>query len=405
MNGTDWPSPAANLHNIEAEIKEVLAATGVHVPSLTVGGNAQATLPLPLAALVSLTITFKLDKSAEFLHGVAGPALESTAAGSPWPSTPIVAALWAQKVRRWHDYIVFFSSRTVFKQDKHAVVQLLRSCFAACLGSSHTLMSKLTVHGGVGALLGHGFCSHLAPGGMSPVAPGILFLRTYRAIYDIMFITEEILLLVIGSARDLVNAVPNAEYSGQAINPPHRLKSHQLSLASAIEKVKQASTLGASLLCITGGSGLVQMLYQETLPTWFLSGNGIRTGAKFPLLEGYAIAHFSILCGACAWGTSTSFLSKRRAQIINYHLSFVVSALHGKISLGCAHATWKAYVLGFLSMMVACVPNWVSEINIETLRRLATGLRWWNEPELALALLQRGGCTAMSAAAELVMSY
>jgi len=34
MNGTDWPSPAANLQNIEAEIKEVLAATGVHVPSL-----------------------------------------------------------------------------------------------------------------------------------------------------------------------------------------------------------------------------------------------------------------------------------------------------------------------------------------------------------------------------------
>ena len=34
MNGTDWPSPAANLQNIEAEIKEVLDATGVYVPSL-----------------------------------------------------------------------------------------------------------------------------------------------------------------------------------------------------------------------------------------------------------------------------------------------------------------------------------------------------------------------------------
>ena len=33
MNGIDWPSPAANLQNIEAEIKEVLAATGVQVPS------------------------------------------------------------------------------------------------------------------------------------------------------------------------------------------------------------------------------------------------------------------------------------------------------------------------------------------------------------------------------------
>ncbi|KAH9309639.1 hypothetical protein KI387_037550, partial [Taxus chinensis] len=36
MNGTDWPSPAANVLSIEAVIKEVLAATGVHVPSLVI---------------------------------------------------------------------------------------------------------------------------------------------------------------------------------------------------------------------------------------------------------------------------------------------------------------------------------------------------------------------------------
>eukprot|EP00253_Pinus_taeda_P001346 PITA_01346 len=406
MNGTDWPSPAANLQNIEAEIKEVVAATGVHVPSLMVGGNAPATLPLPLAALVSLTITFKLDKASEFLHGVAGPALESTAAGRPWPSTPIVAALWAQKVRKWHDYIVFFSSRTVFKQDKHAVVQLLRSCFAAALGSSNSLMSKLTVHGGVGALLGHGFRSHLAPGGMSPVAPGFLYMRTNRAIYDIMFITEEILSLVVEAARDLSTMGMN-EHCGQTGKSAYRLKSCQLSLATAMAKVKQASTLGASLLCVTGGSGLVQMLYQETLPTWFLSGNGTKpkSGSSLSILEGYAIAHFSILCGACAWGINNSSLSKKRAQIINYHMEFMVSALQEKISVGCEHATWRTYVLGFLSMMITCAPNWISDINLETLRKLATGLRRWREPELALALLERGGRTAMSAAAEFVMSF
>ena len=227
-----------------------------------VGGNAPTTLPLPLAALVSLTITFKLDKASEFLHGVAGPTLESTAVGRPWPSTPIVATLWAQKVRRWHDYIVFFSSCTVFKQDKHVVFQLLRSCFATALGSSNSLMSKLTVNGGVGALLGHGFHSHLAPGGMSPMAPGFLYLRTNRAIYDIMFITEEILSLVVEGARDLSTMGMNEHY-GQTGKSAHRLKSRQLSLATAMAKVKQTSTLGASLLCVTGGYGLVQMLYQE----------------------------------------------------------------------------------------------------------------------------------------------
>lgn len=37
MNGTDWPSPAANLSNVEEQIKKILAATGVDVPSLAAG--------------------------------------------------------------------------------------------------------------------------------------------------------------------------------------------------------------------------------------------------------------------------------------------------------------------------------------------------------------------------------
>jgi len=37
MNGTDWPSPAANLSNVEEHIKKILAATGIDVPSLAAG--------------------------------------------------------------------------------------------------------------------------------------------------------------------------------------------------------------------------------------------------------------------------------------------------------------------------------------------------------------------------------
>lgn len=37
MNGTDWPSPAANLSTVEQQIKKILADTGVDVPSLAVG--------------------------------------------------------------------------------------------------------------------------------------------------------------------------------------------------------------------------------------------------------------------------------------------------------------------------------------------------------------------------------
>lgn len=37
MNGTDWPSPAANLSTVEEQIKKIVADTGVDVPSLATG--------------------------------------------------------------------------------------------------------------------------------------------------------------------------------------------------------------------------------------------------------------------------------------------------------------------------------------------------------------------------------
>lgn len=37
MNGTDWPSPAANLASVEQQIEKILAATGVDVPRLPAG--------------------------------------------------------------------------------------------------------------------------------------------------------------------------------------------------------------------------------------------------------------------------------------------------------------------------------------------------------------------------------
>lgn len=37
MNGTDWPSPAANLSMVEQQIHKILAATGVNVPCVAEG--------------------------------------------------------------------------------------------------------------------------------------------------------------------------------------------------------------------------------------------------------------------------------------------------------------------------------------------------------------------------------
>jgi hypothetical protein len=63
---------------------------------------------------------------------------------------------------------------------------------------------------------------------MSPVALGFLYMSTNSAIYDIMFITEEIPSLVVEAARDLSTMGMN-ECCGQTGKSAHRLKSCQLS--------------------------------------------------------------------------------------------------------------------------------------------------------------------------------
>ncbi|KAK9288700.1 hypothetical protein L1049_017163 [Liquidambar formosana] len=404
MNGTDWPSPAANLSNVEEQIKKILAATGVDVPSLAAGGSYPATLPLPLAAFVSLTITYKIDKASERFLNLAGPALESLAAGCPWPCMPIVASLWTQKAKRWSDFLVFSASRTVFLHDSDAVVQLLKSCFTATLGLNSMPMSN---NGGVGALLGHGFGSHFC-GGISPVAPGILYLRVYRSIRDIVFMTEEIVSILMHSVREIACSGLPREKLDKLKKTKNGMRYGQVSLTVAMTRVKLAASLAASLVWLSGGLGLFQSLIKETLPSWFISVHRSeqeeRSGGMVAMLGGYALAYFVVLCGAFAWGVdSSSSASKRRPKILGSHMEFLASALDGKISLGCNWATWRAYVSGFVSLMVGCTPTWVLEVDADVLKRLSKGLRQWNEEELALALLGIGGVGTMGAAAELII--
>ncbi|XP_024980168.1 mediator of RNA polymerase II transcription subunit 33A isoform X1 [Cynara cardunculus var. scolymus] len=396
MNGTDWPSPAANLSNVEEHIKNILAATGVNVPTLLAGISSPATLPLPLAAFVSLTITYKLDKASQRFLNLAGPALESLAAGCPWPCMPIVASLWTQKAKKWSDFLRFSSSRTVFLHDNDAVAQLLKSCFTATLGLNNTIISS---HGGVGALLGHGFGSN-SYGEISPVAPGFLYLRVYRSIRDIMFLREDIISLLMQSVKDIAS-------NGKTPKGKQEIRYGQVSLATALTKVKLAAQLGASILWLSGGQGLVQSMINETLPSWFISaqmtGQGENTGGAVSMLWGYALAYFTVLCGAFAWGVDSSLsASKWRPRFLGSHMEFLASALNGKITLGCDPITWHSYVTGFVSLMVGCMPNWLVEIDIEVLKRLSQGLRQWNEEELALTLLESGGVGTMGAAAELI---
>ncbi|KAL1219307.1 Mediator of RNA polymerase II transcription subunit 33A [Cardamine amara subsp. amara] len=405
MNGVDWPSPATNLSIVEEHIKKILAATGVDIPSLApAGGSSRATLPLPLAAFVSLTITYKIDKASERFLNLAGPALECLAAGCPWPCMPIVASLWTQKAKRWFDFLVFSASRTVFLHNQDAVIQLLRNCFCATLGLNAAPMSN---DGGVGALLGHGFGSHFY-GGISPVAPGILYLRMYRALRDTVSVSEEILSLLIHSVEDIAQNRLSKENLERLKTVKNGTSYGQSSLATAMTQVKLAASLSASLVWLTGGLGVVHLLIKETIPSWFLSADKSdreqRPSDLVAELRGHALAYFVVLCGAFAWGVdSRSPSSKRRQGILGSHLEFIASALDGKISVGCETATWRTYISGLVSLIVSCLPLWVIEIDTEVLKSISNGLRQWEKEELAIVLLSLGGLRTMDYATDFII--
>ncbi|RHN48048.1 hypothetical protein MtrunA17_Chr7g0259571 [Medicago truncatula] len=402
MNGTDWPSPAANLSLVEQHIKKILAATGVDVPSLAIDEEYPATLPLPLAAFVSLSITYKLDKGKGRFLLLIGPTLNAVASVCVWPCMPILTSLWIQKVKRWRDYFLLRASGTVFHHNKDAVVQLLKSCFTSTLGLGSTCMNN---NGGVGALLGHGLASH------SPVAPGILYLRVYRFIGDIMFLNKAIMSILLLSVRDIASSdeLPKGDVKKQLNKIKYGMKRGQVSLVRYMARVKQAALLGASLVWISGGQKLVQSLIRGTVPSWFLSADTLEqedgeTGVLVAMLSGYALAYFVMLSVAFAWGIDHSSVPpNRRAKVIAIHLDFLADTMERFTTLSCHHATWQAYVSGFVSLIVCCTPMWIREVDAELLKRLSKGLRQLNEDELALRLLEIGGIGVMGTAAEMII--
>jgi hypothetical protein len=363
---------------------------------------------LPLAAFVSLSLTYKLEKGKERFLVLIGPALTAVASGCPWPCMPILTSLWIQKVKRWSDYFLFGASGTVFHHNKDAVVQLLKSCFASTLGLGSTCMSN---NGGVGALLGHGLASQVA-GGISPVAPGILYLRVYRSIGDIMFLNKEIMSILMLSVRDITSSeLPKGNARKQLKKFKYGMKCGEASFVRYMARVKHAALLGASLVWISGGQKLVQSLIRDTVPSWFLSADmfeqdGGESGALVAMLSGYALAFFVMLSVAFAWGIDNCSVSpNQRAEVIWLHLEFLTSALERNTSLRCHHATWRAYVSGFVSLVVDCTPMRVREVDVELLKRLSKGLRLLNEDELALRLLEIGGIGVMGAAAETIVKF
>jgi len=396
LNGTDWPSPAATLPVVESEINEVLALAGVNINISSRPRSVMPMLPLPIAALISLSITVKMEEFSH-LHGIIGQGIEICATSSSWPSMQIIGALWSQKVRRWHDFIILACSRSPFTRDNTAVAQLIRSCFTSFLGPSVDGHSCYVANRGVTNLLG----KTLDERARLVVAPGFLYMRSCQLFPDNNFVCEEILKVVIERARTLANDCSSER--------PAHLRSDCMTLSDASSLVEQISSLAATMLCHAGGVNLIRLLYEHILPTLLLSAGEDKLGSAghvCSLFEGYALAYVLLWSGASIWGvgeTSPAYASiytSKRQRIVDRHLEFMAKVMEGNIVLGCGETTWRSYVLCFVGLLVDFVPAWILEVKLETLQKLASGLRKWHKGDLALSLLERGGKKAVTSVVE-----
>ncbi|CAH9132697.1 unnamed protein product [Cuscuta epithymum] len=400
MNGTDWPSPAANLASVELHAKKTLAAIGVHVPNLVVGGSSVSTLPLPMAVLLSLTITYKLGRETDRFLTFVALTLRKLAPLCPWPCMPIIVSLWTQKLKQWNDAFTIFACCTIFHHNSDALVQLLRACFKATLGLNNSITAS---SGGVGTLLGHEPASYTAST-IGHIAPGIMYTRVHRSVGDTLFMTEEIMSLVMSSVEDIANNGLPAEDLEKLKKMKYGLRYGQVSHAASMTRLKVAASLGASLIWITGGLSLVQSLVNETLPSWFISIQKPKPQTGVEMLRGYALAYFTVLCLAFAMGVEPVIvLGSRRSKVLAKHMDFLGSVLDRKISLGCNEALWRSYLSGFVSMIVVSTPNWVREVDVGVVKKLSKGLKQWHEEELAVALLGVSGVEGMGEAAEMII--
>ncbi|KAL6865104.1 hypothetical protein ACP4OV_016255 [Aristida adscensionis] len=401
LNGSDWPSPAATLQAVEYEIKEALAFAGIHINISPRACQAMPMLPLPIAALISLSITVKMEEFSH-VHGIIAEGMKICAAASSWPSMPIIGALWSQKVRRWHDFIILSCLESSFTRDNNAVAQLIRSCFSSFLGPLVDGHSCFVANRGVTSLLGQGFS-----GGRKPwlsVSPGFLYMQSCRLFPDNIFVCEEILKVVIERARALAN--------GCGSDRPKRLRSGCMPMSSALSSVEQIASLASTMICHAGGASLIRLMYEQILPTLLLSAGEEKLGSAGQVcstLEGYALAYVLLLSGASIWGVGetspaySSIYTSKRQLVVDRHLGFMAKVMEGNIVLGCGEATWRAYVLCFVSLLVNFVPAWIAEVKLEILQKLASGLRKWHEDGLALSLLERGGSKAVTSVVDFLL--
>ncbi|KAF7092885.1 hypothetical protein CFC21_095339 [Triticum aestivum] len=290
--------------------------------------------------------------------------------------------------------------RVPFTRDNNAVAQLIRSCFTSFLGPLVNGRSCFVANRGVINLMGQ---SPGQSGCRLSISPGCLYMRSCGMFLDNNFVCEEIFKVVIERAHALANEC------GCDINGPSYLMSGRMSISCALSSVEQIASLAATMLCHAGGVKLIHLMYDQIVPTLLLSPGDRKRGSAGSLcsiFEGFALAFVLLLSGASIWGIGenppvyTSVHPSKRQRIVGMHLEFISMVMEGNMDLGCGQATWRAYVLCFVGLLVDFVPAWIPQVPLKTLQKLASGLKKWHEHDLAHSLLERGGPEAISIVVE-----
>ena len=98
---------------------------------------------------MSLTITYKLERSTDRFLNLVGPSLRNLAIGCPWPSMPFIVALWAQKVKRWNSFLVFSASQNS-ERGSNSLIKGFRVCRRSSLSvSGLSSLAGLTISTGL----------------------------------------------------------------------------------------------------------------------------------------------------------------------------------------------------------------------------------------------------------------
>lgn len=195
---------------------------------------------------------------------------------------------------------------------------------------------------------------HAPAGGQHPIPPGVFYLCVCPSLHDIMFLPGEIW---------------------------HHVSSRWNSYT--------AGKLSERIGCHRKWRGKFCCYFEKwitiALFTSFFGYNCVKSLSSINSSSFFALCFWRYNLGTAAlhWDIARLVLIKKACCQLSDEILSCCIRWQGVLVLACDLITWKAYI-------TACASNWFSDVDVDTLKRVAVALRMWYEHDLAVALQERG---------------